>query len=285
MPRTNSPLNLAVLAFCCLCLLPGCLAIPIPQGYRNLEREGKKIEAFQLSFVVPGQTTKAEFIEKIGQPYLTMDDLGVMVYYWKMLAAYVPWIAAGGYSAVGGVVEVDRYYLLLVAYDDRGIIERYETIRKIIQPKAVAAVARQWVGKGPSEGEAILAPPPAGKAVVYVFQASDFGGPERINGIFLDGNLWTELHAGEYTPIVVPAGIHVIGFERGVRTRDKFLDPGRGAEVPSLTTTIDLRPNQAYFLEVRFIERDSRDFKKTAVFSELSEEVALPKMAGLKRAR
>jgi hypothetical protein len=284
MPHTKSLLTV-LLAWCCLWLLPACLAIPIPQGYRNLEREGKKIEPSQLSFVVPGQTTKAEFIEKVGQPYLTMDDVGVMVYYWKMLAAYVPWIASGYYVGGAGVIEVDRHYLLLAAYDDRGIIERYETIRKIIQPKAVAEVARQWVGKGPSEGEAILAPPSAGKAVVYVFQASGFGGPERINGVFLDDHLWTELHAGEYTTIMVPAGVHVIGFERGVRTTNKFLDPGRGAEVPSLTTTIDILPNQAYFLEISFIERDSRDYKKTAIFSELSEGVALPKLAGLKRAR
>ena len=73
---------------------------------------------------------------------------------------------------------------------------------------------------------------------------------------------------GQYTSIVVSPGSHTIGFERDIRTSDKFLHPDRQAPEPSLTTTIDVLPNQAYFLEICFIERDSRDFKKTAVFSE-----------------
>ena len=93
MPRTNRPLTILSLACCCLCLHSGCLALPIPQSHRNIEREGKKIEETKLSFVVPGQTTKAEFIDKVGQPYLMMDDWGVMAYFWKMLGAYVLWAA------------------------------------------------------------------------------------------------------------------------------------------------------------------------------------------------
>ena len=83
-------LPILILVCCCFCLYPGCLALPIPQGHRNIERDGKKIAEIRLSFVVPGETTKAEFIEKIGQPYLMLDDYGVMAYYWKMLDAYVP---------------------------------------------------------------------------------------------------------------------------------------------------------------------------------------------------
>ena len=129
----------------------GCLAIPIPQGYRNLEREGQRIGETRLNFVVPGETTKAEFIERIGQPYLVLDDLGVMAYYWKMLAAYVPWFAAGYYTGAGGVVEVDRQNVLLVAYDDRGIIENYEFWRKysdeLIKTSTREKVIRQWAAK------------------------------------------------------------------------------------------------------------------------------------------
>jgi hypothetical protein len=286
-----------ILACFCLCLYPGCLALPIPQGFRNIEREGKKIDKFRLNFVVPGETTKAEFIEQIGQPYLVLDDLGVMAYYWKMLDAYVPWVVAGaGYgAAAGGILEMQSQYLLLVSYDDQGVINNYEIIRQrqtdspIFPLKTVTELARQWAAKMHHVGNIAQAHLPADNSAVYVFHRFDPGGmppaTHFINGVFLDGNLWTELQWGQYTSIVVSPGSHAIGFERDIRTSDKFLHPDRQAPEPSLTTTIDVLPNQAYFLEICFIERDSRDFKKTPIFSRLSEDVARPKLAGLQRAK
>ena len=99
--RRLRPLTILFLACCCLCLHPGCLALPIPQRHRNIETLGKSVEETKLSFVVPGQTTKAEFIDKVGQPYLMMDDWGVMAYYWKMLAAYVPFVGPSRGAAAG----------------------------------------------------------------------------------------------------------------------------------------------------------------------------------------
>jgi hypothetical protein len=107
MPRLYRTLPVLFLACCCLSFHPGCLAIPIPQGYRNIETYGKKVEQTQLSFVVPGQTTKVEVIEKMGQPNLMLDDLGVMAYGWKMLVAYVPW-AIGLPKGDFGVEKLDR---------------------------------------------------------------------------------------------------------------------------------------------------------------------------------
>ncbi len=295
MPRTNTLLTV-LLAWCCLWLLPACLAVPIPRGHKNIERAGKKIPESSLSFVVPGQTTKAEFIEKVGQPYLRLDDYGVMAYYWKMLDVSIPWVAAGPYAAAGGIGEVQSQYLLLVSYNDQGVINTYEIIRKrqikepLFQSSSIYEQALAWAGKDSSLGRAFTPEKvPPGKAVVYVFHRFNPSAmqqsPHHLDGVFLDGNLWAELKWGQYAPIIVSPGSHTIGFERDIRTTDKFLHPGREAPVPALTTTIDILPNQAYFLEISFIERDSRDYKKTAIFSELSEGVALPKLAGLKRAR
>ena len=86
-----------------LLLNPGCLYIP--QGHKNIELSGKRIEGEKLNFVVPGKTTKAEFIEKVGQPYLMMDDIGVMAYYWKMLTGVMPWLLVGYSGMTGGVEE------------------------------------------------------------------------------------------------------------------------------------------------------------------------------------
>ncbi len=255
---------------------------------RNIEREGKKIEETKLNFVVPGQTGKAEFIDKVGQPYLMMDDWGVMAYFWKMLAAYVVWAA----PYAGGIAEVEPNYILLVSYDDRGVINNYEIIRHVFDlfPKTVNERALQWAGKGASIGGKFTPVDlPAGKSVVYVFHRFNVNelqqSPDRLDGVFLGGNLWAELQWNQYAPMVVSSGSHTIGFEPNIRKTDKFLHPHRQAPEPSLTTTIDTVPNQAYFLEISFIEPDSRDFKKTAVFSRLSEGVAMPKLAQLKRAR
>ena len=149
-PRHQNLSLLSILFFACSCLFLqlGCLALPIPQGYRDITREGKKIEPYELNFVVPGQTTKAEFIEKIGQPYLMLDDCGVMAYYWSKLAAYVPWVVP---YAAAGIGEVDRHYLLLISYDDRGVIEHYEFWRKysdqLIKTSTKEKVIRQWASK------------------------------------------------------------------------------------------------------------------------------------------
>jgi hypothetical protein len=289
-----SLLTVLILACCCLFLHPGCIAIPIPQGYRNIVREGERIGEPRLSFVVPGETTKAEFIERIGQPYLVLDDSGVMAYYWKMLSANVPWFAAGYYTGTGGNIEVDRQYALLVSYDDRGIIDRYETIknfqvRGLSKEQTIEELARQWTAKIHCLRNSTQTNSPVGKSVVYVFHHADSPGmkrsPNSIDGVFLDDNLWAELQPGQYAAIPVSPGPHVIGFERDIRTTDKFLHPDRQNPQPSLTECIDVRSDQTYFLEIYFLERDSRDFKKTPTFSRLSEDVALPKLAGLKRAR
>jgi hypothetical protein len=297
-----SPRFMFLLASCCLLFHPGCLAIPIPQGYRNIERAGKKIEPYKLSFVVPGQTTKTEFIDKVGKPYLMMDDYGVMAYYWKMLSASVLWAVGAPGGGAGGIAEVQPQYLLLVSYDDQGVIHNYETIRIATQcvdafsknsgaasrSKTVNEYALEWIGKSASLGKKFsTVDGPAGKSVMYVFHRVPDGLQRArfIDGVFLDGNLWAEVKPGQYVSIIVSPGFHAIGFEQDIRTTDKFLHPDREAPVPSLTDTIDTRPNQVYFLEISFIERDSRDFKKTAVFSRLSEDVALPKLAGLTKAR
>ena len=200
MPRTNRILTILFLACCCLYLQPGCLIIP--QSHRNIERTGKKVEATQMSFVVPGQTTKAEFIDKVGQPYLMMDDWGVMAYYWKMLTAYVPYVVGAYYAGSAGIAEVESQYILLVSYDDQGVINNYETVRYIFDffSKTVNEHALQWAGKGAPIGRKFTPVDlPAGKSVVYVFRSFNPEGShvERIDGVFSDGHLWAELKSGQ----------------------------------------------------------------------------------------
>ena len=122
-----------------------------------------------------------------------MDDIGVMAYYWKMLAGYVPWLlvgaGVGGGGMTGGVLELSKGYILLVAYDDDGCITKYETIRPFLV-KTVNERAIQWAGKGEFPEKFIPMKIPEDKSVVYVFQPGgswldDQDVPDmRISGVF-----------------------------------------------------------------------------------------------------
>ena len=186
-------------------------------------------------------------------------------------------------GAVSGKVEPN--YILLVSYDDQGVINKYETVRYTFDffQKTVNERALQWAGKGGSLGKFTSVSPPAGKSVVYVFRSFNPEGShvDHIDGVFLDGNLWAELKSGQYTPIVVSSGCHTIGFERDIRKTDKFLHPDRPKTEPALTTTIDTLPNQAYFLEIFFVGIDT---KPTAIFSRLSR-CSLAKVGRFKKSQ
>ena len=167
MPQQLRIFTILFLSCFCLCLQSGCLYLP--QRHRNVELTGKRIEPAQLIAVVPGQTTKAEFIEKVGRPYLMMDDRGGMAYYWKMLAAYVPWLLPGFPVMAGGMVELSEIDMLLVSYDANGDHhQKDETIRP--QPvKTINERAIEWLDQGACLAVTPVSPP-AGQSVLYVFK-------------------------------------------------------------------------------------------------------------------
>jgi hypothetical protein len=286
-PRCQNlfPLSMLFLACCCLCLHPGCLYLP--QGHRNVELSGKMIDQAQIDFVVPGQTTKAEFIDKVGQPYLMLDDFGVMAYYWKMLTAYVPYLIPGYCGAAAGVVELSQTDILLVAYDDQGIIQKYEIIHPgPILEKTVNERALKWIGRSDILRKFSPVTVPAGQAVVYIYAPRpailDTIRPEEISGVFLDGKLWAELFPWQYTQMILPPGTCTIGLEERIRASDKFLHPHRQAPQPAVTTTINIVPDQVYCLE---IPRSDTSMKRAEFFISRPLNDALPKLAKLNRVR
>jgi hypothetical protein len=284
------PLTILFFSVLLLLLNPGCLIIP--QGHKNIELSGKRIEEEKLNFVVPGKTTKAEFIEKVGQPYLMMDDFGVMAYYWKMLAAYMPWLLVGYTGMAGGMEELSLQYMLLVAFNDNGCITKYETIRPILV-KTVNERAIEWAGKGEVLGKFTPLKIPEDKSAVYIFfrSGSWLDGLDKkdknlkISGVFLDGKLWAEIDLGQYTPIVLPPGTYKIGVEPNIRATNKFLTPnGQEQPEPLVTTTIDTFANKAYYLEIKSVE-SSNSKERQYYFARPSPDEALPILAKLKRVR
>jgi hypothetical protein len=279
--------RLTFLSFFCLllCHPPGCLYIP--QGHKNIELRGTKIGEEKLGFLVPGKTTKAEFIEKVGRPYLMMDDYGVMAYHWKMLKGYIPFFVPGYTGVLAGVGQVSKNYLLLLSYDDKGVITRYETIQSFAS-KPVNEQAIEWVGRGEILHRFTPVKIPEGKSVVYVYQRRFFGGgakpDERITGVFLNGDLWAELLGGEYAVMVLPPGCYRIGVEPSIRSSEKFLNPNRAYQLaPETTTTLDTQADKAYYLTIN-LPMDYRKGKGVFI-ARPPEEEALRVLAKLKRVR
>jgi hypothetical protein len=56
-------------------------------------------------------------IREWGQPYAEFPDLGILAYTWEMRTDMILWAVGGGGGAVGGAIDVDREYSMLVALD------------------------------------------------------------------------------------------------------------------------------------------------------------------------
>ncbi len=302
MTHPHRPLAGFLLGVVCLGCLAGCL-LYIPQRYRQAALAGEKIHTERLRMLVPGETTKAEFIDKVGQPYLDLDDFGVMVYYWKMLSGSLVSIIGGGYQACGAVMEHSETNLLLLAYDADGIITKHE----IVRPQLVATVnesAITWVGQGDRLTTFTPLTPPPGQAVVNIYKLRDVladspGQPSKgavrwrhvgkrmpdgdISGIFLNGTLFAELDFGQYVVITLPPGQHRIGVEPQIRATNRYMVLQRQAPEPAYTTTLATEPNQVDVLEIFF--RDVGLWGKSPGFFRQTLEEAQPRLVRFKRAR
>jgi|GEM_PF-6904043 len=288
------PLAVFFLIVTCLSCLAGCLYIP--QRQRQVELRGERLKADKLSVIVPGQTTKAEIIANVGQPYLMLDDFGVMAYYWKMLTAYVPYAFGMGFSGGAGIIELSETSILLIAYDAEGIVTRYETIHpKLAQTVNEEAIT--WAGQSACLTTFRPIPPPPGKAVIYIFRAGEYepgklkttarevGGKTQdydLSGVFLDGRLWAEIMKGQYCVMILPPGTHPIGVELGIRQTDRFLHLQRQRPEPAYTTDLDVLPDQSYVLELFTREVGTKDVPHL-LRQTLAE--AQPKLTRIKRAR
>lgn len=293
---SRRPRFLVIFLLCCLGLgfLAGCLYIP--QRQRQVALRGERLTADKLSMIVPGQTTGAEIIDQVGQPYLMLDDFGVMAYYWKMLTAYVPYAFGMGYGGGAGIIELSETSILLISYDAHGIVCKYETIH----PRSVQTVNEQaiaWVGQSAYLTTFTPILPPPGKAVVYIFQAGEYEPGEfkttsrelgrkvqdyDISGVFLDGRLWAEIIKGQYCVMILPPGSRVIGVELGIRRTDRFLHLQRQRPEPAYTTSLDVLPGQSYVLEIFVREVGTKD--SPHLFRQTLAE-AQPKLARCKRVR
>ena len=78
----------------------GCLLLPIPLSNRYAVA-GTKLESTTISFIKPGRTTRAEVIQKLGEPSLDMPELDLIAYTWAQVDYHLVLILVGS-TGVGG---------------------------------------------------------------------------------------------------------------------------------------------------------------------------------------
>ena len=107
-------------------LAQGCAFIPLPEKCVS----GKEVTKNELISINPGITTKTEIVDVLGEPDVVWLDENIFAYNWKMRWAIMPWVIAGGYSAVGGIEEFTKDYVLLIQFDHNDRVVRFERIKR-----------------------------------------------------------------------------------------------------------------------------------------------------------
>jgi outer membrane protein assembly factor BamE (lipoprotein component of BamABCDE complex) len=99
----------------------GCLVIPTPHSDSGYARTNVNQHA-QEQFV-PGKTTREDVIVALGEPDAVSMDEHHLAYRSEKVVAL--WIVGGGYSATGGTIYKNRFYVF--EFDSQG---RFQTVRQ-----------------------------------------------------------------------------------------------------------------------------------------------------------
>ena len=116
----------AGLAASILFFLTGCIAVfPVPSSEKTY---GKIITPQEVKFIVPGQTTRAEVMARLGDQFRDSPRLSVLAYAWEKPAVGVMWgyFLAGPDFEVhdGGYSERSHWRAFFVEFDSGGQVRR-----------------------------------------------------------------------------------------------------------------------------------------------------------------
>jgi hypothetical protein len=122
--------------FIFLCLLPvllvtGCVLVPVPSDGKTY---GKVITREQVRFIVPGQTTRAEVTERLGDQFRASPRVSAMAYSWEKPAVGVMWgvcVPIYEQAAIAGGRHIERSHWqgFFAAFDEAGQVSRTQFVR------------------------------------------------------------------------------------------------------------------------------------------------------------
>src|SRR5713226_4051618 len=115
----NQLISIVLLLLCLL--MPGCAGVTrVPERARTPQGSEKKID---LSFMQPGQTTRAEVAEKLKQVDTGFQSDHFFLGRWNS-SKWGGWIAAVGLgTSAGGAARFWHDVNLLLEFDDKGTLK------------------------------------------------------------------------------------------------------------------------------------------------------------------
>ena len=100
-------------------LMSGCLVVPIPAN-RLVTEARANITPQTVNHLGTNGVSRTEVLLQLGEP----DEMSLegrrFRYHTERIKWDVYWVAGGGYTADGGVIEIKKYYDLVLRFDDQG---------------------------------------------------------------------------------------------------------------------------------------------------------------------
>ena len=227
---------------------------------------GSEISDTEIQFIQPRVTTRAEVIQKLGQPNMEMPELGVIAY----VGEEDNGIALG--IAYGGAAQA-----LFVAFDQNNRVIAYKLEKDyegLSGQTPIQEAARDWIK---SRGKSVPSLPsrfvehdvPPGQALLYIYRSVSFfeGAPPRL---LVDGKVQAELKGETYLAITQPLGIH----------RVTVVPEGVAETRESRSISLEMTPNRKYFISIRVPLTTA-----PVEISPQSEQEAMPVLEGMTPAR
>ena len=124
-------MTLALLA--AMGLATGCVGlIPVPDSSSQVV-VGRVIQPREAAFIVPGQTTRAHVVERLGTDFRASPRMPVMAYSWELPGGKVLWwwfvCCTEGGAGGAGELEWSHWRAFFVAFDQAGYVTKTRFIR------------------------------------------------------------------------------------------------------------------------------------------------------------
>jgi hypothetical protein len=131
----------------CLLMQTGCVGVvPVPSFSRQ-PASGHIIKPCDVAFIVPGQTSRAAVVERLGTAFHPVPRMPAFAYSWELRGhkAIWWWFVAVPDAAAGDLGEFDwNWRAFFVAYDEHGVVTKTEFVR-LSSNKSLDEQLEKWV--------------------------------------------------------------------------------------------------------------------------------------------
>lgn len=104
--------------------LTGCVGvIPVPR-FSNKPVASSAIDPSQTDFIIVGETTRVEVVDRLGSEFRDSPRLPALAYSWELPGGQGLWWLCSTHSGIGGEFEWSRWRAFFVAFDSKGVVTR-----------------------------------------------------------------------------------------------------------------------------------------------------------------